>query len=147
MDKTSPVDIQRIATKALIIDDEGNYLLLREASTYEDGTNVGRYHLPGGRLEVGEYFENGLFREVKEETGLEVEIIQPIYVGEWRPVIKGKRNQIVAIFFLCKAKSKEVILSSEHDDFQWVNPLHGHQLDVMDPENKVVANYINSLLL
>jgi 8-oxo-dGTP diphosphatase len=145
MDKTSSVDIQRIATKALIIDDDGKYLLLREASTYEEGTNVGRYHLPGGRLDIGEHFEDGLFREVKEETGLQIEIIQPIYVGEWRPVIKGVKNQIVAIFFLCRAISTKVTLSDEHDDYQWVSPTEKHRLDVMDPENKVIANYLKTL--
>lgn len=142
MDKTSPVDIQRIATKALIIDQNGKYLLLREASTYEEGTNIGRYHLPGGRLDIGEYFEDGLFREVKEETGLEIEIIKPICVGEWRPVIRGVKNQIVAIFFLCLAKSTKVTLSDEHDDYQWVSPTEKNKLDVMDPENKVIANYL-----
>ncbi len=145
MNKNSPVDMQRIATKALIIDGNGKYLLLREASTYKEGTNVGRYHLPGGRLNIGEYFEDGLFREVKEETGLEIEIVRPLYVGEWRPVIKGIRNQIVAIFFLCRAKSTKVTLSEEHDDFQWVSPKEDNKLDVMDPENKVIASYLNTI--
>lgn len=145
MDITTPVDVQRIATKALIIDEDGNYLVLREASAYEEGTNAERYQLPGGRLNIGEYFEDGLRREVMEETGLEVEMIQPIHVGEWRPVIKGVRNQIVAIFFLCRAKSMDVFLSTEHDKYAWLSPTKNHRLTIIEPDSTVIKNYLRTL--
>ncbi len=90
--------LQRIATKAVIVKDD-KILILREAATYGDGTQRGRYHMPGGRVEIGEPFEDALRREIREETGLEVTIGLPIYVGEWHPVIKGVPNQIIAIFF------------------------------------------------
>jgi len=74
--------VQRVAMKAVIVRD-GKVLILREAKTYDEGTNIGRYHMPGGRLDPGENFEDGLRREVREETGLEVELEFPVYVGEW----------------------------------------------------------------
>jgi 8-oxo-dGTP pyrophosphatase MutT (NUDIX family) len=137
--------VQRIATKALIVNDKGQILILREASTYEEGTNVGKYHLPGGRLNPGEAFLDGLKREVDEESGLQIEIGKPIYVGEWRPVIKGVQNQIVAIFFICKPLSSKVRLSEEHDDYKWVLPNEIKTYDVMSPEDKVIETYIESL--
>jgi len=146
MADNSPI-VQRIATKALIVNSKGQLLILREASTYKDGTNVGRYHLPGGRLEPGEAYLDGLRREVDEETGLTVTIGKPVYVGEWRPVIRGVPNQIIAIFFLCKPQDEaaSVRLSDEHDDFQWVMPADIHQFDLMSPEDKVIAAYVESL--
>lgn len=137
--------IQRIATKALIVNQEGKILLLREADTYAEGTNCGRYHLPGGRLNIGEPFEDGLKREVREETGLSVEIGKPIYVGEWHPIIKGVPNQIVAIFFICKPLSTDIRLSEEHNDFKWLLPKETRKLDVMEPEDDVIEKYIESL--
>jgi 8-oxo-dGTP pyrophosphatase MutT (NUDIX family) len=137
--------IQRIATKALIVNKEGQVLILREASTYEEGTNVGKYHFPGGRLNPGEPFLNGLKREVDEETGLEIEIGQPLYIGEWWPVIKGVPNQIVAIFFVCKAKTESVRLSDEHDDFQWINPAESKNYNLMPPDNSVIETYLELL--
>lgn len=128
---------QRIACKAVIAKD-GTVLMLREASTYEEGTNVGRYHMPGGRINPGEPFLDGLRREIMEETGLEVEVGEPLFVGEWFPVIKGVENQIVAIFFACKPLSDDVKLSEEHDDYQWVTLEESKKLDVMDPEDKVL---------
>jgi 8-oxo-dGTP diphosphatase len=115
--------VQRIATKALIVNEKGQFLILREAKTYEEGTNIGRYQLPGGRLELGEAFTDGLKREVNEETGLKVEIGKPIYVGEWRPVIKGVQNQIVGIFFLCKPLSEDVRLSLEQVIAEYISGL------------------------
>lgn len=136
---------QRIATKALIVDKSGKILILREANTYEEGTNIGKYHMPGGRLNPGEPFLDGLKREVDEETGLEIEIGSPVYVGEWWPVIKGVPNQIVAIFFICKPVTIEVRLSEEHDDYQWVLPADIHKFAVMPPEDKVIAQYVSGL--
>lgn len=133
--------VQRIAMKGIIVKD-GKVLILREAATYGDGTQVGRYHVPGGRIEIGEKFEDALRREIMEETGLEVDIIMPIYVGEWRPVIKGVPNQIVATFFVCKPKiTKDVVLSTEHDDYQWIDPAKMADYDLMDPEDEVIAKY------
>ncbi|MFW9831517.1 MAG: NUDIX domain-containing protein, partial [Candidatus Thorarchaeota archaeon] len=37
---------------------------------------MGKYICPGGRLEVGESLEKGVRREVREETGLEIEILR-----------------------------------------------------------------------
>ncbi len=38
----------KVAAKAVIINQEGKALLLREASTYEEGTNIGKWGVPGG---------------------------------------------------------------------------------------------------
>lgn len=131
----------RVAMKAVIVNDLGQVLILREANTYEEGTQTGRYHVPGGRINPGEHFEDALRREVIEETGLEVDILYPIYVGEWRPVIKGVQNQIIATFQVCKAKTTDVKLSEEHDDYKWINPIDRVNFDIMDPEDKVIDRF------
>lgn len=136
--------VQRIATKALIINDKGQILILREAGSYDEGTNAGRYHMPGGRLDPGEPFIDGLKREVDEETGLRIEIGKPIYVGEWFPVIKGVHNQIVAIFFICKSLTDNVRLSEEHDEYKWVLPKDASSFDIMSPEDSVIEEYVKS---
>jgi 8-oxo-dGTP diphosphatase len=114
--------VQRVAAKALVVDDEGKVLILREASTYVEGTNVGKYGTPGGRLEPGEPFMEALRREVREECGLEVEIGRPVHVDEWSPVIKGVPNHIVGMFLRCRPRPGEIRLSEEHDDYKWVRP-------------------------
>ncbi len=136
---------QRIACKAIIVH-RSKLLILREAATYADGTNIGKYHFPGGRIEPGEPFLDGLAREILEETGLRVQVGQPLFVGEWFPDIHGEQNQIVAIFFVCTARSGRVTLSSEHDDYQWIDPNAYKQYRLMPPEGKVCRAYLQSLL-
>ncbi len=110
-----------IATKALIVHN-GKVLLLRESGSYVDGTNAGRYDLPGGRLKPGERFDEALRREVHEETGLDVTIGRPVAVNEWRPEVRGEQWQIVGVFFECQAASDTVALSEDHDAFVWIDP-------------------------
>lgn len=137
--------VLRVAAKALVVNNEGNVLILREATTYEEGTNIGRYHLPGGRLEPGEAFYDGLKREVNEETGLLVESLYPLFVGEWRPTIKSVPTQIVAVFMLCKTTATDVRLSEEHDQALWIKPSEYSSYDLMDPDDKVIQAYIDRL--
>ncbi|MDB5185647.1 MAG: 7,8-dihydro-8-oxoguanine triphosphatase [Candidatus Saccharibacteria bacterium] len=131
--------VLRVAAKAVIVNDDGKVLIVREAATYDEGTQIGRYGLPGGRLNPGERYEDGLHREVEEETGLTVEPQYPLYVGEWHPDIKGIPHQIIAIFMVCKAKTTEVHLSSEHDEYLWIDPTKYADYNFMTPDDEVIA--------
>jgi len=61
-----------IGVGALIID-TGRVLLVRHRLE-RGGFWQGKWILPGGMLQVGETIDEGILREVAEETGLEVEI-------------------------------------------------------------------------
>jgi len=138
---------QRIAFKAVIVNQQNQVLVLREATTYDEGTNTGKYHFPGGRLEPGENWQDGLRREVLEETGFNnITIGKPLFVGEWRPVIKGVQNQIIALFVICTAPNEVVKLSEEHDAFKWLSkgelPEDG---SIMEPDDEVLDAYFASV--
>ena len=62
---------------ALVADGHGRLLLARRAGDPEQG----KWDLPGGFLEEGEHPLDGLRRELREETGLEVEPGE--FVGVW----------------------------------------------------------------
>jgi len=134
---------QRIACKAFICHDS-KVLILEEATTYVDGSHAGKYHLPGGRVEPGEYFLHGLRREVKEETGLEITIVAPLYIGEWRPIIQGKAQQIIGIFFVCESTNSQITLSEEHASYQWIDPAEYSRFPLLDPDDKVFQAYLTT---
>jgi 8-oxo-dGTP pyrophosphatase MutT (NUDIX family) len=65
-----------------------------------------------------------------------------VYVGEWRPVIRGVAHQIVGVFFACRMQGEQVTLSSEHDAFRWVWPKDLAEVDVMDPQPEAIAAWL-----
>lgn len=117
------IDKPAVAVKAVFLAPDNTVLMLREAATNPDGTNVGKLHIPGGRIAWGETVEEGLQREVLEETGVDITSTQPELFAhsEWRPVIRGEQWQIVALFFLIRVVEKPTVkLSVEHDAVEWV---------------------------
>lgn len=109
------------AMKAFIVYDE-KVLLVRESSKYKDGTNIWKYDVVWWRVEQGERFDEWLIREVKEETGLDIEIWRPFSIDEWRPEVRGEKWQIIASFFECHAKTDNIQLSDDHEDYIWIDP-------------------------
>jgi 8-oxo-dGTP diphosphatase len=144
MSQSAP--ILRVAAKAIIVNEKDQILIVREASTYDEGTNIGHYGLPGGRVEIGESFMDGLKREVREEVSLEIEPLYPVQVGEWHPVIKGRPHQIIAIFMACRVKAGTISLSQEHDQFEWINPKQRAHYNIMNPDREVIDTYLKRLI-
>jgi ADP-ribose pyrophosphatase YjhB (NUDIX family) len=70
--------------QALIRDDRGRLLLGRRGAD----PGRGRWDLPGGFLEEGEHPLDGLRREVREETGLEIEPTE--FFGIWMEPYDGR---------------------------------------------------------
>jgi len=66
---------------------------------------AGKYALPGGYLNRDETLEEGVLREVKEETGYKGEIICLFRIND-RPDRKGEDRQNVDFVFIVKAKKK-----------------------------------------
>ena len=108
------MDNFRIAVKSFVIKDE-KLLILKRAS--DDVQKPDIWEIPGGRLELGEDPREGIKRETKEETGLDVEVLHPINV---RHFVRDDGQTITMIIFLCKALQDNVKISKEHSEFDWV---------------------------
>ncbi len=108
------MDKFRIAAKSFIIND-GKLLVLKRASDDIQKPNI--WEIPGGRLELGEDPIEGIQRETKEETGIDVKVIHPINVKHFK---RDDGQTITMLIFLCKALNNNVNLSKEHSDFDWI---------------------------
>lgn len=67
-------------------------------------------------MEAGESWQEALVREVREETGLEIEVGEPF--NAWTMRAPGRR--ILGVDFVCRWRSGDVRLSHEHESFAWL---------------------------
>ncbi len=138
-----PSFVMQTAAKAVVINDKGQLLILRETDAHKERANNGLYQSPGGRIESGETYQEALRREVFEETGLtDIEVGRPFFVADWRPTIAGVPTQIFGIFSVCHTHTNDIKLSDEHDAYLWIDPRDFAQYELMDPGPDVIKAYL-----
>ncbi len=100
----------RVAVIAYVVRENKFLLLKRNTFPYI-------WAPPGGRLKRNEPPEEGLKREIREETGLEVEIVAPVntWFGEWNG------RPLLSIDYLVRIVGGRFRLSEEHSDSVWVS--------------------------
>lgn len=115
-----------VANKAVIVNQQGKILLVRDTGKLDHTGHDGKWDFPGGRMEAGETPHEGLLRELSEEIGLspqDVQIDVPIHVGLWGAGGDILNHPIVGIFYLVRLiGNHEIRLSEEHNEFRWIDP-------------------------
>ncbi len=103
-----------MAVKAVILDDTGRCLLIRRSP--ENTHFAGCWEWPGGKLDPGESFTDGLEREVMEECGLTVALTG--LAGAMEFEMPGAR--VVLLCMEARVTGGAIRLSGEHDEAAWV---------------------------
>jgi len=100
-----------------VVIDRGRALLIRRGSE----PLKGEWSVPGGMLELGEELAAGVQRELKEETGLDVEPLKCILVFD-RIMREGARVKYhyVIVDYLCRRKRGRLRPASDVIDARWV---------------------------
>ena len=76
---------------------------------------------PKGTPDRGETIEETAIREVREESGLDVEIVRPIGAIDYWFAVPGERVHKVVHFFLMRSQGGDVSRHDhEYDDVRWV---------------------------
>lgn len=103
-----------VSVAGLVTNEEGKILLVN--SPWRG------WEYPGGLIEPGETFQQALHREIREESGVEVEITG--FVG----VCKNVERDIVNIDFKCRYVSGELTPSEESTEVIWATPEEAMEL-------------------
>jgi 8-oxo-dGTP diphosphatase len=97
-----------VSVAGVITDDHGRALLIQRRDNH-------RWEPPGGVLELGETIHDGLRREVREETGLDIEPV--ILTGVYKNMARG----IIALVFRCKITGGHLQTNDESAAFRWTS--------------------------
>ena len=101
-----------------------------------------QWEFPGGKIENEESGESCVKREIKEELGVEIEILanlEPVnYVYDF--------GEIQLIPFLCKLKSGKIKLN-EHIDLKRVKWNHLQNLNMPAADKKLIQSEKNRMIL
>jgi 8-oxo-dGTP diphosphatase len=109
-----------------VVIDDARALLIRRGSH----PLKGEWSIPGGLLEVGETLEQGVTRELAEETGLEVRVVELIEVFERifpaPPNTDGTpgdasrpQYHFVILDYLCEIRGGTLSAGSDAQEFAW----------------------------
>ena len=123
---------------ALIVNQQGKILLARSHKWFD------KYTLPGGHIEVGESMADAVRREVKEEVGLDVEVVEMLLAQEaiFAPEFYKKKH-FIFIDFYCKSKDQQVKLDqNEIQDYIWVYPGAAYNLKLDSFTRKTLDTYL-----
>lgn len=121
-------DPQRVpCVGGIVLDAAGRLLMVRRGHE----PDLGRWSLPGGRVEPGETDEQATVREVREETGLDVEVVgEP--VGEVELPLGGGRVAVV-VDFRCRPRPgtdpSDLRAGDDADDARWCTDAQLRALD------------------
>lgn len=107
---------------AVIRDERGRILLIKRG--HEPGK--GLWSVPGGRIEPGETDEQAVVREVREETGLEVEC-GPLLGAIERPGMSGMILQISD--YRAVVTGGELAAGDDAADARWLTLQEASELD------------------
>lgn len=98
-----------------IIERDHKYLLVQEAEDHIDACK-GKWGAPGGHVDPGETIMEAAVREVKEETGCDVELTSVCQIG----TMPGQNFTFLAIIFTARvAQDVENFASEEIATTRW----------------------------
>ncbi len=107
-----------LASGVIILSPSGRALFLQRSA---NGDHAGEWCFPGGKVEEGETLADAALREVKEETGFEIEILG-------QPLARRVKDDVDFTTFVFKATEEFVPrLDDEHDAFCWALPSQAPQ--------------------
>jgi len=109
-----------VAVGAVILDDNDKILLVKHKKE-RGGYWQGKWICPGGALELGEEIKEGIEREVREETNLQIELVRPLIPFD--RIVKTNEEtslHVIYIDYVAKLLGGELNVASDVGEALWV---------------------------
>jgi len=123
---------------AVVLDDQGRVLLQRRADS-------GNWALPGGMMDIGETLGQCVIREVKEETGLDIDItgLLGIYTDPQHVIAyaDGEVRQEFNVTYLGRVIGGTIATSDESTDVRFIDPVDFDHIPIHDTVRLRLRHY------
>lgn len=107
---TPSVDYVGVGVAGIILNEKNQVLLQLRGKKAKNERDL--WKLPGGQIEYGETAKEALRREIKEELGVEINILKQVFCLD--DILKKEKQHWLVPFYLCKiVKGKPKILEPE----------------------------------
>jgi 8-oxo-dGTP diphosphatase len=126
-----------VGVGALIFNDEGSLLLTLRGKQAKN--EVGKWEIPGGAVEFGETIQEALKREIKEELGIEIEVVEMLQICDH--IIPDEQQHWVSPTYICQiTKGEPKILEPEKcDQIGWFSVEEAMELPLSIVTKKDIA--------
>ena len=128
-----------VGGSAIVVDDQGRFLLERRRDN-------GKWGIPGGGMQIGEWFEDCVVREIHEETGLDVRVDRTVGVysnpSHVMVYADGERRQEFTICCACTIVGGELRASEESLDVAFVAFEDLDALDFHESGRQRITDYL-----
>lgn len=108
----------QVGVKALILNDQKQYLFMRRAQTFGDESEP-HWDIPGGRINTDEPLFEALAREIKEETGLTTNAAPKLLAAQ--DIFASHADLHVVRLTYLLGGNGEPQLSHEHQEIKWMS--------------------------
>lgn len=126
-----------VTIDAIILNEKREVLLIKR----KNEPFKGFWALPGGFVEYGEIVEDAVLREVKEETGLDVEIIKLFNV--YSDPKRDPRGHTISIVYYCKVKGGFLKGGDDAKEAKWLKV--DQDLKLAFDHNKILREFFEKL--
>jgi len=104
------IDYIGVGAGAIIFNKEGKLFLAKRGA--EARNEKHRWEFPGGSVEFGETLENALVREIREEYGFVIEVVQLLDVVNH--ILPEEKQHWVSPTYLCRYKNGKPCIKEPH---------------------------------
>lgn len=108
----------QVGVKVLLKNKEGKYLLLhRNPEKYPDVDHKELWDIVGGRIDPGKTLLENLKREVKEETGFDLNSTPKLIAAQ--DILRNKDRHVVRLTYTAEIDGSKPQLDEDHTDAKW----------------------------
>lgn len=138
--KTPGIDYVGLGVGALIFNDQYQLLLTKRGPKAKN--EVGKWEIPGGGVEFGESLKEAVVREIKEELGITIQVVELLQVADH--IIPDEKQHWISPTFICKIISGQpsILEPEKCDQIGWFSLQEAQKL----PLSIVTAQDIAILL-